>query len=130
MDVVHDKVVGEALDLQHGAAFAKHIVVTGSSDYAISANSDVVVLTAGVRQRVGESRLDLVGRNFSVLKCKTRVDSSCLGPSSHTNQSTTLHSFLISPAPRLFVVLPLRSHCSGSRQAQPPLRHPRRLQPL
>lgn len=69
VDLDNSKVVGEALDLQHGAAFAKHIVVTGSSDYGISADSDVVVLTAGVRQKIGESRLDLVGRNLGVLKC-------------------------------------------------------------
>ncbi|CAE7345711.1 Ldha [Symbiodinium sp. KB8] len=68
VDIAHDKVVGEALDLQHGSAFTKHVAVLGSSSYEISAGSDVVVITAGVRQREGESRLDLVGRNLSVLQ--------------------------------------------------------------
>ncbi len=72
VDIAHDKVVGEALDLQHGSAFTKHVAVLGSSSYEISAGSDVVVITAGVRQREGESRLDLVGRNLSVLQSEAR----------------------------------------------------------
>jgi hypothetical protein len=68
VDVDHDKVVGEALDLAHGAAFTKHVAVRGSSSYEVSAGSHVVVLTAGVRQRPGETRLALVGRNLAILQ--------------------------------------------------------------
>lgn len=39
-----------------------------SPDYAISAGSKICIVTAGVRQREGESRLDLVQRNTDVLK--------------------------------------------------------------
>lgn len=38
------------------------------SDFCISSNSKVIVITAGVRQVKGESRLDTVGRNTEVLK--------------------------------------------------------------
>lgn len=38
------------------------------SDYAVTANSRLVVLTAGVRQQEGESRLNLVQRNVNVFK--------------------------------------------------------------
>lgn len=43
-------------------------VVKASSDYAVTANSTMVVITAGARQREGESRLDLVGRNVAIFK--------------------------------------------------------------
>lgn len=38
------------------------------SDYKVSAGSKVVVITAGARQREGESRLDLVQRNVEIFK--------------------------------------------------------------
>lgn len=38
------------------------------ADYSISAGSKLCIVTAGVRQREGESRLDLVQRNTDVLK--------------------------------------------------------------
>lgn len=78
VDIAHDKVVGEALDLQHGSAFTKHVAVRGSSSYDISEGSDVVVLTAGVRQREGESRLDLVGRNLNVLQSESAAHTLAL----------------------------------------------------
>uniref|UniRef100_A0A5K3F809 L-lactate dehydrogenase n=1 Tax=Mesocestoides corti TaxID=53468 RepID=A0A5K3F809_MESCO len=44
------------------------IVGTGSVDYALSAGSDIIVITAGVRQQPGESRLNLVQRNTDIYK--------------------------------------------------------------
>lgn len=38
------------------------------SDYAVTANSRLVVVTAGVRQQEGESRLNLVQRNVNVFR--------------------------------------------------------------
>lgn len=38
------------------------------ADYAVTANSQIVVVTAGVRQQEGESRLNLVQRNVGVFK--------------------------------------------------------------
>jgi L-lactate dehydrogenase len=46
----------------------QRVTIKGSSDYAVSAGSDFVVITAGARQREGESRLDLVGRNVQIFK--------------------------------------------------------------
>lgn len=37
-------------------------------DYAISANSKLVIVTAGARQQEGETRLDLVQRNVNIMK--------------------------------------------------------------
>jgi L-lactate dehydrogenase len=68
VDVVQDKLRGEMLDLQHGQQFIPRCKVTASTDYAITADSSVVVVTAGARQREGESRLNLVQRNVDIFK--------------------------------------------------------------
>jgi hypothetical protein len=59
---------GEMMDLQHGSAFARRCVVKAGADYALTANSTIVIITAGARQREGESRLDLVGRNLAIFR--------------------------------------------------------------
>lgn len=68
IDVVTDKVTGEVMDLQHGKQFVKHCEVIGGSDYSVSSGSDIVIVTAGARQAVGESRLNLVQRNVEIFK--------------------------------------------------------------
>jgi L-lactate dehydrogenase len=68
VDVNADKLRGEAMDLQQGKSFMKHCKVVASTDYAVTAGSDIIIITAGVRQREGESRLDLVGRNLGIFK--------------------------------------------------------------
>lgn len=66
VDINADKLAAEAADLRHGSMFTHHVRITASTDYVVSAGSDVVVVTAGVRQRPGESRLSLVDRNIAV----------------------------------------------------------------
>ncbi|KAJ0183673.1 hypothetical protein K1T71_000096 [Dendrolimus kikuchii] len=68
VDVMADKLKGEMMDLQHGSAFMRNAKINASTDYSITAGSKICVVTAGVRQREGESRLDLVQRNTDVLK--------------------------------------------------------------
>ncbi|EDS44193.1 l-lactate dehydrogenase [Culex quinquefasciatus] len=68
IDVNADKLQGEMLDLQHGSAFMKNAQVQASTDFAVSAGSRLIVITAGVRQKEGESRLNLVQRNCDILK--------------------------------------------------------------
>ena len=56
---------GEALDLLHGAAFcADQNIYAGS--YADCANADVICITAGLRRKPDESRLDLINRNVTL----------------------------------------------------------------
>lgn len=45
-----------------------HPFVNLSTDYSVTANSKVVVVTAGARQQEGESRLNLVQRNVNIFK--------------------------------------------------------------
>ncbi|XP_077425170.1 L-lactate dehydrogenase B-B chain [Vanacampus margaritifer] len=68
VDVMEDKLRGEMMDLQHGSLFLKTGKIVADKDYSVTAGSRVVVLTAGVRQREGESRLDLVQRNVAIFK--------------------------------------------------------------
>lgn len=66
-DVVKDKLKGMVLDFQHGEDFHSTRVIE-AVDWTDTANSDVVIITAGVRQREGESRRDLMGRNRDIMQ--------------------------------------------------------------
>ncbi|XP_058790775.1 L-lactate dehydrogenase B chain [Phymastichus coffea] len=68
IDVMEDKLKGEMLDLQHGSSFLKNAKINASTDFAATANSSICIITAGARQREGESRLDLVQRNTDIFK--------------------------------------------------------------
>ena len=68
MDVNADRIEGEVNDLRQGSAFYGHRArVEGSTDYAVTAESDLVIVTAGVAQKPGESRLSLLGRNAAIM---------------------------------------------------------------
>ena len=69
IDYMADKAKGEALDLKHGADFFPGRMEIGSSgDMKAARGSDIIVITAGVRQREGESRLSLIERNLDIFK--------------------------------------------------------------
>ncbi|XP_039253818.2 L-lactate dehydrogenase A chain-like isoform X2 [Styela clava] len=68
VDVVQDKLQGEIMDLQHGSLFLENIKIYGDKDYSVSADSQIVIITAGARQQPGESRLSLVQRNVNIFK--------------------------------------------------------------
>ncbi|KAJ8390924.1 hypothetical protein AAFF_G00098440 [Aldrovandia affinis] len=68
VDVMEDKLKGEAMDLQHGGLFLNTPKIVADKDYSVTANSKVVVVTAGARQQEGESRLNLVQRNVNIFK--------------------------------------------------------------
>lgn len=68
VDMHEDKLKGEMLDLQHGSSFLKNAKISGSTDYSVTANSSVCIVTAGARQKEGETRLDLVQRNTDIFK--------------------------------------------------------------
>jgi L-lactate dehydrogenase len=62
LDANKEMAEGEALDLLHGAAFAGDQRIY-AGDYARAANSDLFLITAGLRRKPDESRLDLINRN-------------------------------------------------------------------
>ncbi|KAF2553273.1 hypothetical protein F2Q68_00037079, partial [Brassica cretica] len=68
VDSKPDKLRGEMLDLQHAAAFLPRTRITASVDYAVTAGSDLCIVTAGARQNPGESRLNLLQRNVALFR--------------------------------------------------------------
>ncbi|KAM6180458.1 L-lactate dehydrogenase A-like 6B [Erethizon dorsatum] len=68
VDVNEDKLKGEVMDLQHGSLFVRMPNIVYSKDYRVTANSSLVIITAGARQEKGESRLNLVQRNVAIFK--------------------------------------------------------------
>lgn len=69
VDVVEGLAFGKALDLQQAAVLYPSLyTVTGSNDYAATANSDVVVITAGIPRQPGMSRSDLLSTNTRIVK--------------------------------------------------------------
>ncbi|MGN0107467.1 MAG: L-lactate dehydrogenase [Hominilimicola sp.] len=67
IDINKDKAEGDALDMAHGTSFLKPVSVY-SGDYRDCADADIVVITAGVNQKVGETRIDLLKRNADIFK--------------------------------------------------------------
>lgn len=65
LDANKDMADGEALDLLHGSAFtADQRIYAG--DYARAADSEMFLITAGLRRKPDESRLDLINRNVAL----------------------------------------------------------------
>ncbi len=64
---------GEAMDLQHAVPLARPVRIW-AGNYQDAAQSDVVVIAAGVGSQPGETRLDLLGRNVVVVRdCMKRL---------------------------------------------------------
>ncbi|HAC89319.1 MAG TPA: lactate dehydrogenase [Planctomycetaceae bacterium] len=62
LDVNADLATGQALDLMHGSpSVADQVIMSGSYEHVV--DSDVVCITAGLRRKPDESRLDLINRN-------------------------------------------------------------------
>jgi L-lactate dehydrogenase len=66
IDVNNDKAEGEALDLRHCMQFAHTVNIVAGDDFALVRDASVVVITAGIAQKPGQSRLDLVKTNVAV----------------------------------------------------------------
>ena len=68
VDVNKEKAIGEAMDLNHGLAFASSSMKIYAGDYSDAKDTDLIVIAAGVNQKPGESRIDLLSRNTAVFK--------------------------------------------------------------
>ena len=67
VDTNKDRALGEAKDINHALPFSAPTKVT-AGEYADCRGSDIIVITAGVAQKPGESRLSLVERNVEIYK--------------------------------------------------------------
>ena len=67
-DIAAEKTEAEVLDLAHGSQFTGSSDVTGGADISVAAGSHVVVITAGAKQKPGQTRTELAGVNAGILK--------------------------------------------------------------
>src|SRR5436190_5271715 len=72
IDIVEGVPQGKALDLaESGPVEGYDSAVTGTNDYKDTANSDIVVVTAGIPRKPGMSRDDLLKTNYGIVKSVT-----------------------------------------------------------
>jgi L-lactate dehydrogenase len=81
IDINKEKAVGEAMDLNHGLAFSPRKMRIYAGEYSDCENANLVVITAGVNQKDGETRLHLLNRNAAIMKAVVRnvMDSGFKG---------------------------------------------------
>ncbi|AJY74824.1 L-lactate dehydrogenase [Paenibacillus beijingensis] len=68
VDLNENKAAGDAMDLNHGKAFAPHATKTWHGTYADCKDADIVCICAGANQKPGETRLQLVEKNLAIFK--------------------------------------------------------------
>lgn len=68
VDINKDKCTGEALDLMHAVSFAPNKMKIYAGNYSDCENADIVCICAGRNQNEGETRLDLIKKNYEVFK--------------------------------------------------------------
>ncbi|MBP2459083.1 L-lactate dehydrogenase [Clavibacter michiganensis] len=67
-DIAAERVEAEVLDLAHGTQFTGASEISGGSDVRVAEGSHVVIITAGAKQRPGQSRTDLAGVNARIVE--------------------------------------------------------------
>ena len=69
IDIVEGLAEGKALDMaQSGGVYPFASAVTGTTDWAATAGSDIVIITSGMPRRPGMSRDDLLAKNVDIVK--------------------------------------------------------------
>lgn len=68
IDIDKKRAAGEAMDLNHGLAFSHSSMKIYAGGYADCKDASIAVICAGVNQKPGESRLELLKRNFEVFR--------------------------------------------------------------
>lgn len=72
IDIDKDKTIGEEMDLSHGLPFAPNKMVIKAGDYSECKDAHVVVITAGIAQKPGQTRLELAQTNAKIMKSITK----------------------------------------------------------
>ena len=68
IDIAKEKTIGEAMDLSHGLPFSPGKMDIKAGGYSDCKDADIVVITAGLPQKPGETRLDLAKSNTKIMK--------------------------------------------------------------
>jgi len=72
IDIDKEKTIGEEMDLSHGLPFAPQKMVIKAGDYEECKDAEIVVITAGVAQKPGQTRLELAQVNTKIIKTITQ----------------------------------------------------------
>lgn len=67
IDIDEDRVQGDVLDLEDASVLCKQKKIFKAS-YEDCKDADIIIITAGVNQKEGETRIDLLNRNITILK--------------------------------------------------------------
>ena len=68
IDLDRERAIGEAMDLNHGIAFAPGRINIKAGDYSDCKDADIVCIAAGANQNPGETRMDLINKNSVIFK--------------------------------------------------------------
>ena len=68
IDIDKEKTIGEEMDLSHGLPFAPQKMVIKAGDYEDCKDAQVIVITAGIAQKPGQTRLELAETNTKIMK--------------------------------------------------------------
>ena len=67
-DVAKPKLDAEVLDLNHGLMFVPEVQIDGADDIEVLKGADIVVITAGAKQKPGQTRFDLAETNTGICR--------------------------------------------------------------
>jgi len=67
VDVNNEKAIGEVMDFNHGLSFGRPVKISAGG-YADLSGAHVVVIAAGISQKPGETRLDLLSKNIEIFR--------------------------------------------------------------
>lgn len=68
IDINKDRVEGEVMDLNHCLPYAPNKISISNGEYSDCSDASIVVIAAGVNQKPGETRTDLIHKNASIFK--------------------------------------------------------------
>ena len=68
IDINKEKTIGEEMDLSHGLPYAPQKMTIKAGDYDECKDAEVIVITAGIAQEPGQTRLELAQTNTKIMK--------------------------------------------------------------
>lgn len=68
IDINKDRIIGEAMDLNHCLAFSPSKIDIRVGDYTDCRDAKLIVIAAGANQNPGETRMDLINKNSKIFK--------------------------------------------------------------
>lgn len=72
IDIDKNKTIGEEMDLSHGLPYAPQKMVIKAGEYSECKDAQIVVITAGIAQKPGQTRLELAEINAKIMKSITK----------------------------------------------------------